>query len=84
MKLSRVTIPWAEGLHLRYAIRLVKVAQRFHSTIRLKCQGEVADLRRSSIITIVAVCALANVLELEITGDDEQAAARSVEQVFRG
>lgn len=84
MKLSHVTIPWPDGLHLRHAIRLVKVAQGFHSTILLKCRDEVADLRRSSIITIVALCAMANALDVEVAGDDEQDAARSVEQVFLG
>jgi len=84
MQRSRITIPWADGLQLRQVVKLVKVAHRFHSTILLKCRGEVADLRRSSIITVVALCAMANALELEVAGDDEQAAARSVEQVFLG
>ena len=82
MKHSRVTVPWAEGLHLRYAVRLVKVAQGFSSTIILKCDGRIADLR--SILSLVALCAtLGTVLEVEAVGDDEQEAAQSVEQVFR-
>ena len=84
MQHSRITIRWAEGFRLRHAVKLVKVAQRFHSTILLKCKGEVADLRRSSILTIVALCAMANALDVEVAGDDEQDAARSVEQVLLG
>lgn len=83
MKTSKVTVPWHEGLHLRQAARLVKVAQRFRSAIRLKCDGKIADLR--SIISVVALCAtMGMTLEVEASGDDEQDAAQSVEQVFLG
>jgi len=84
MKLSKVTVAWREGAHLRSAVKLVQRAAKFHSTILLKCNGEIADLRRSSIITIVALCAMANVLDLEVAGDDEKDAAQSVEQAFHG
>jgi len=81
MKRIKVTVPWSEGLHLRRAAQLVKVAQRFHSTLYLKCGGRIADLR--SIVSIVALCAtMGTALDLEASGDDEQEAARTVEQVF--
>ena len=81
MKQIRVTVPWRDGLHLRRAAQLVKVAQRFHSTLYLKCGGKIADLR--SIVSVLALCAtLGTVLELEAVGDDEQEAVQTVEQVF--
>ncbi len=81
MQHARVTVQWREGLHLRYAVKLVKVAQRFQSTIVLRCGGKIADLR--SILSVIALCAtMGTVLDVEVAGDDEQAAARSVEQVF--
>lgn len=83
MKLSKVVVSWKEECHFTHAVKLAKLAARFHSTILLKCNDEIADLRRSSIITIVALCAMASVLDLEVAGDDEQDAAQSVEQVFK-
>jgi len=81
MKLAKVTVPWSEGLHLRQAVRLVKAARSFHSSIKLKCGGRIADLR--SIISVLALCATVGMtLEVEVAGDDEQDAAQTVEQIF--
>jgi len=83
MKHTKVTVPWREGLHLRYAVKLVKVAREFRSTIVVRCEGRIADLR--SIISVLALCAtLGSVLEIDVDGDDEQDAASSVEQIFLG
>jgi phosphocarrier protein len=81
MTTRHVTVPWEKGLHLRAAVRLVRLAQGFQSTISVRCQNQVANLR--SIVSIVSLCAvMGTVLDFEITGDDEQAAASAVEQVF--
>lgn len=81
MKHARVTVPWREGLHLRRAAELVKVAQRFHATLYLKCGGKIANLR--SIVNVLALCAtLGTALDLEAVGDDEQEAVQTVERVF--
>ena len=81
MKHARVTVLWQEGLHLRRAAQLVRVAQRFHSTLYLKCGGKIADLR--SIVSVLALCAtLGTTLDLEAVGDDEQEAAQTMVQVF--
>lgn len=83
MQHARVTVPWREGLHLRYAVKLVKAARGFRSTIFLKCHGKIADLR--SIISILALCAtMGTTLEVEVDGEDEQDATQSVEQIFLG
>ena len=84
MKRFRFKLPRGRGSPLTAAVKLARLASRFHSTILLKCNGEIADLRRHSIITIVAVCAMANVMEIEAAGDDEQAVVQSIEQSFPG
>jgi phosphocarrier protein HPr len=81
MKHTRVTVPWSEGLHLRRAAQLAKIAQGFRSTLYLKCGERIADLR--SIVSVLALCAtMGTTLEIEAVGDDEQDAALGVEQVF--
>ena len=81
MKHLKVVVPWRDGLHLRPAARLVQVGRKFRSKIVLSFGGKIADLR--SILSIIALCgSLGATLDLEVTGDDEQDAARAVEQVF--
>lgn len=82
MERVKITVPWPEGLHLRHAVRLVQTARSFHSTVRLKCDGRIADLR--SILSIIALCAsMGTVLDVEISGDDEADARQTVERVFQ-
>lgn len=84
MQSTTVVIRWSRELLFRRVLRLVTLARQFRSTIRLKVNGEIADLRRNSVITIMALCAMASsVIEVEVTGDDEQVATRTVEHVFR-
>ena len=81
MKRVRVVVQWAEGLHLRRASMLTRAAREFRSTIRLRCQGKVADLR--SILSVLALCAtMGTAIDIEASGDDEQDAVQEVERVF--
>ena len=81
MRTTRVIVPWRRGLHLRHATKLVQTALRFHSRVVVKCGERVADAR--SILGVCALCAaMGTVLEVEISGDDEAAAAQTVEQIF--
>ncbi len=81
MKHSKVVVPWREGLHLRPAARLVEVGRKFRSKIVLSFDGKMADLR--SILSIIALCgSMGAILDLEVTGDDEQDAVQAVEQLF--
>jgi phosphotransferase system HPr-like phosphotransfer protein len=84
MKLTTRTVTWMKDRPLQHVVELVQLAGRFHSTIILRCNGEIADLRRRSVVTIVALCVMATVIEVEVTGDDEQDAARSVQELFQG
>ncbi len=84
MKSTTVSVRWGGDSLFPRVLQLVTLARRFRSTVRLKVNGEIADLRRNSVITIVALCAMANnAIEVEVSGEDEQAAARTVEQVLR-
>jgi phosphocarrier protein len=81
MKHLRVVVPWREGLHLRHAVKLVQLNKFFRSTICLKSDQKIADLR--SIISIISLCAtMGTALDVEINGDDEQEATRAVESAF--
>ncbi len=83
MTTRRVIVPWEKGLHLRAAAKLVRLGQSFHSTIRIHCGGQVANLR--SIISVISLCAvMGSTLEIEVTGEDELEAVQAVEQVFAG
>ena len=81
MKVSKVIVPWREGLHLRHAVKLVQLGKLFKSTISLKCGSKIADIR--SIMSIITLCAtMGTALDVEVKGDDEAEATRAVEQAF--
>lgn len=81
MKRLRVVVPWHEGLHFRPAAKLGQIAQRFRSTVFLKCGRRVADLR--SILSMIALCAtMGTALDVEAAGEDEEDAIQAVQQVF--
>ncbi|MEQ1839617.1 MAG: HPr family phosphocarrier protein [Verrucomicrobiales bacterium] len=81
MKRSTVVVPWNEGLHLRPAAQLVRVAQRFSSTILMRCDEKIADVR--SILSVIALCAtMGTVIDIEVTGEDEQTAIEALEHAF--
>lgn len=81
VKTLSVTVPWEEGLHLRPAAKLVKLAQSFSSSIALKSNGRVADAR--SILSIMLLCAtLGSAVLIEVHGDDEVTAVEAISAVF--
>ncbi len=83
MRKVTVTVPWQEGLHLRPTVQLVRVAKTFRSTISLKCGPNLADSR--SVLSIMLLCAsMGTVLEVEVSGEDEQQAAEALKLVFIG
>jgi multiphosphoryl transfer protein len=81
MKHAQVRIPWKEGLHLRPAAWLVHLAKASKSVICLKVGAKVADAR--SILAILLLCAVAGmVVDVEITGEDEDGVLTSITSVF--
>lgn len=81
VKRSLVVVAWREGLHLRPASGLVRLAHTFRSSIWLRCGEKTANLR--SILSVMALCAaMGTPLDVEASGDDEQEAVAAVEQAF--
>ena len=81
MKKTSVIIRWKEGLHLRPAGALVRLAQRFHSKLTLRLGTAVADA--TSVLSLVILGAtLGTVLEVEASGTDEMEAIAAIEEYF--
>ena len=81
MKRTKVVVIWPDGLHLRLAAKLVRVAREFRSTIWLKCNGKVVEVQ--DILSVLTLCAtMGTAILVEVVGDDEQDAAWAIEQVF--
>lgn len=83
MKKITVTVPWDQGLHMRPAAKLVHLAQKYRSAIRIRSQDKIADA--GSIINIMPLyAAFGTLLEDEISGDDETVALVEIEHLFDG
>jgi phosphotransferase system HPr (HPr) family protein len=81
MKRTKVAIPWQEGLHLRPATRLVRLAQASKSLVLLKVGEKIADAR--SILAIMLLCAsVGTVVDLEVSGEDEDHVIDSISGIF--
>jgi phosphocarrier protein HPr len=81
MKNAQVVIPWKNGLHLRPASRLVRLALAYKSVVLLKVGTKVADAR--SVLAILLLCTVAGmVIELEISGEDEDDLLTSILSLF--
>ena len=81
MKETQVTIPWNNGLHLKPAAKLVRLAQRFRSTVQLHLGSKIADGRSIlSILLLAATCSAPITIVAE--GDDEIEAIASMETFF--
>lgn len=81
MKRTKVSIVWPEGLHLRPAAALVKAAKAYKSSIRLRVGTKVADA--CSILAIMLLSAGAGtVVDVEVSGEDEELAFNSVVELF--
>ena len=78
----RVRVLNEQGLHARPAARLAQEAQKFHSDIHLRHEGE--DVDAKSILDILTM-ALGHGSELEVRADgpDAQDALRHLGELFR-
>ena len=75
----------AFGFHLRAASRFVQLSKRFHSEVRVLCDGRAADGK--SILDLISLGAgCGSLLEIEINGPDaeEATAASSLRSSRRG
>jgi len=83
MKKTEVRVLWPHGLHLRSAAGLVKLAQTFHSQIRIRFGAQIADA--ASIMNVLILCAGMNtILEVEAQGEDEEEAISAISGYFQG
>ena len=81
MKTTTVTVRWQEGIHLRRAGNIAKLATRFRASILCRLGEKVADGR--SVISILILCAsLGATLEIEASGPDEREAIQAVDAFF--
>lgn len=81
MKATRIIIQWQDGLTMRTAAQLVRLARRFRSRIVVRLGSQVADAR--SIMSIMILCVnLNSPLIVEASGDDEREAIQAVEAYF--
>jgi phosphotransferase system HPr (HPr) family protein len=81
MKTTRVFVPWQEGLHARAAAQLVRRIRDLRSRVRFRAGPRVADGR--SILSLLALCAPRDTaIEIEVSGDDEDAAVDLIASLF--
>lgn len=78
---SKLVVRWREGLHLRPAARLVGLAKRFTSTIRIHAGERAADAR--SIMQVLLLSAsLGTPMLIEADGQDEADAVKALTEFF--
>ena len=82
MKTARFTVPWPEGLHLRPAAELVKLAQRFQSALVVTCNGRIADARSIANVLLLAATG-GSQLAFEASGTDEDLVIQELARLFR-
>jgi len=70
------------GIHARPAGLLVKKAKTFSSKIVVKANGKQADATKLMAVMGLGV-KKGNEITVEVTGDDEQAAAAGMEEFFK-
>lgn len=81
MPTSQVIVPWKEGLHLREAAKLIRVAQQFRASVSLRHDGKEANTQ--SVLSIQMLAASEGALvEMEANGEDAHDALRALESAF--
>ncbi|NBI90095.1 HPr family phosphocarrier protein [Lachnospiraceae bacterium] len=81
MKSFSYTVKDELGIHARPAGLLVKEAKKFTSSITIKKDGKTADATRLMAVMGMGV-KCGNTVELEISGDDEDAAYDAMKTFF--
>ena len=81
MKSFSYTVKDELGIHARPAGLLVKEAKKFTSNITIKKDGKTADATRLMAVMGMGV-KCGNTVELEISGDDEDAAYEAMKAFF--
>ncbi|MBN2544462.1 MAG: HPr family phosphocarrier protein [Spirochaetes bacterium] len=81
MKEHAVVVKWRAGLHARRAVDLVKISNKFESSITIKKDDIDADAK--SIINIMTLeASYKTVLNVIVEGVDEDEALKSIIEYF--
>lgn len=82
MKTLRVTVKFSHGLHARPAAMLVRLLRAFRASVFVRCGSRIANA--GSFLSVLLLAAALNTqLEIQATGEDEDAAIRAVEAFFQ-
>lgn len=77
-----VTVRCPQGLHLRVASRIAKLAQASPASVRVGCEG-CPQANACSVLELLMLGATAGTtLEVEAEGPDEAAVLQAVSEVF--
>ena len=80
---KRVTVTNRLGLHARAAARLVQMATRFHSDVRLERVDDSATADAKSILNVLMLAATSGTeLSVRAEGVDEGAAIAALSELF--
>ncbi len=79
MQRKTVQVRWPNGLHLRPAAHLVRLGQRFRSSIWLCAGTRRADVR--SLLALVSLCVMmGGSVDVVASGEDEDRAVQVIAQ----
>ena len=82
MRTTRVTVRFPHGLHARPAASLARMFKRFRARVIFRLGNRVAHA--GSFLSILLLSATFNTqLEVQATGEDEEAAIRAAEAFFQ-
>lgn len=82
MKKTQVTVRFPHGLHARPAACIVQLLKRFRCQVLLRAGSRVANA--GSVLSILLLAATFNTqLEIQASGEDEDAAVRAAETFFQ-
>lgn len=82
MKTARVTVRFTRGLHARPAASLARLFQRFQARVSFRLGHRSANA--ASLLSILLLSATFNTqLEVQASGEDEDAAIRAAEAFFQ-
>lgn len=71
------------GLHARAAAQLVRLASQFQSKIKIRRTDNLVGADAKSILSVLTLAAAkGTIMKIEVEGDDEQEAAKAIEELF--
>lgn len=81
MVAKKITIENKLGLHARAAVKLVNLANRFESSVKIEKDGNIID-GKSVLGTLTLAATKGSSIILRITGKDEEIALESLEALI--